>query len=159
MKRLRLGHALRKVAEHFSGREGAAKGAFSFTALMRAFTEATDLMIKENRLLEAENVTEATALLPEKTARIEKLAALVEQARQAGVGAENLPASFRQVQSRFADIAAQNRVLLQRAVVTQEAVMQFLIESAMEESRHGYGRTGEAGADTSRANISLNNRV
>lgn len=159
MKRLRLGQALRKVAEHFSGREAAAKGVFSFTALIRAFTEATDLMIKENRLLEAENIAEATALLPEKTARIEALTALVEQARQVGVGAENLPASFRQVQSRFADIAAQNRVLLQRAVVTQEAVMQFLVESAMEESRHGYGRTGEAGADTSRANISLNNRV
>ncbi|MCQ0040911.1 MULTISPECIES: hypothetical protein [Acetobacteraceae] len=155
----RLGKAARRLAGHFSRRdEDELDGSF-LPHLMGSFARAADIMAQENRFLQDNDVSAAAALLPEKTATMEELTALVARARKHDVRVENLSPAFRQVQRRFTEIAAQNGELLQRALVTQEAVMKLLIESAVEANRHGYGRTGEVGSDTSCGSLSLNDRA
>ena len=163
MKVPHLGRVARRLVGRFSSQgedEGEVERDDLFLPhLMGAFARATEIMAQENHCLQENNVPAAAALLPDKTATIEELTALVGQARRKGVCAENLPSSFQQVQRRFAEVAAQNAELLQMALVTQEAVMKLLIESAVEANRHGYGWTGEAGSDTSQGSLSLNDRV
>lgn len=160
MKMLHLGKVVRRLSGRFSNRNEEEMDDFSLSRLTDAFTRATDIMAQENHFLMEKDVAGAAALLPEKTVLIEELGALVTHARKTGVRAENLPASFRQVQGRFMDIATQNRELLQEAMTTQEAVMKLFIDSAVEENRHGYGRTGEVGSDTSsRGVFFLNDRA
>ncbi|MCX8667690.1 hypothetical protein J3T99_08700 [Acetobacteraceae bacterium B3987] len=161
-----IGKTVRRFAEHFSRGDKIAQGldgqeldgAF-LSHLMGAFTRAADIMAQESHFLQNNDVPSAAALLPEKTATMEELADLVAQARKYGVRAENLSVNFQNVQRRFVEVAAQNSELLQGALVTQEAVMKLLIDSAVEANRHGYDRTGEAGADTSCGSLSLNDRA
>lgn len=157
----KLGKTVRRFAGHFSRGDKSDQGLDgSFLPhLMGAFTRAADIMVQENHFLQDNDISSAAALLPEKTATMEELAALVTQARRHGVRAENLSASFQHVQRRFVEVAAQNSELLQEALVTQEAVMKLLIDSAVEANRHGYDRTGEAGSDTSCGSLSLNDRA
>ncbi|OOL18903.1 hypothetical protein AL01_03980 [Bombella intestini] len=157
----KLGKTVRRFAGHFSkgGKDGQGLDGSFLPHLMGAFTRAADIMVQENHFLQNNDVSAAAALLPEKTSTMEELAALVAQARKNGVRAENLSSSFQQVQRRFVEVSTQNSELLQEALVTQEAVMKLLIESAVEANRHGYSRTGEAGSDTSCGSLSLNDRA
>ncbi|MBA5727453.1 hypothetical protein [Bombella mellum] len=159
MKVPHLGRVARRLVGRFSSQEDVERDDLFLPHLMGAFARAADIMAKENHHLQENDIAGAAALLPEKTATIEELTALAGQARRKGVHAENLPASFQQVQRRFSEVAAQNAELLQAALVTQEAVMKLLIESAVEANRHGYGWTGEAGSDTSRGSLSLNDQA
>lgn len=159
MKMPHLGQVARRLAGRFSSQGEVERDDLLLPHLTGAFARATDIMVQENHCLQDNDVSGAAVLLPRKTAIMEELAALVDHAHRKGVHTENLPASFRQVQRRFSDVAAQNAELLQAALITQEAIMKLLIESAVEANRHGYGWTGEAGADPSSGSLSLNDRV
>lgn len=133
--------------------------ALSADGLVAAFSKAIDVMERENVLLEADSITEAVALLSEKTAAIDHLNHLIDAVREAGSLPEGAAEPLQSLQGRFDEVAEHNRIMLQRSLDTQSTVMKILVESAVEETQHGYSRSGKAGVDSSRATFSLDSEV
>lgn len=157
VRRVRGRLSLEAEGQHYSEDMETARPSISL--LLRSFTQAIEIMARENKLLERGATLEATALLPEKKVIMEGLSQLIARTQAMRGQFDHLPESLKQVQVRFSEVADKNRLLLQQAMVTQDAIMKILVESAVEDTRHGYSRTGEVGADISRAALSLNDRV
>lgn len=170
MKMPRLGDVVKRATQHFAaehqeatsqtpvGADGAEEE-LSRDALVEAFSQAIAFMERENALLSDDAMAEAMALLPEKTASINRLGQLIEAVKENGQLPEGAAEPLRELQQHFDDVAERNQALLRHALETQNTVMRILIESALEESQHGYGQTGEAGRDSSRSSFSLDNKV
>lgn len=131
----------------------------SADGLVRAFSQAIEIMERENAFLKEDAVTEAVALLPQKTEVIDHLNQHIAAVQEAGSVPEGAAETLKALQGRFDDVAEQNRVLLQRSMDVQSAVMKILVDSAVQETQHGYGHTGKAGIDSSRSTFSLDSEA
>lgn len=105
---------------------------------LRAAEGLAEVLACENAALAAMNLPSATALIEAKRAATD--AFLAAQARAVSAGAVPVP----EVVRRLADLAAENRLLLERAMAVQQRVLAIIAEAAPRASAMAprYGAAG-----------------
>jgi hypothetical protein len=122
------------------------------TQLAQAIAGLSDVLARENQALTAQDLRSATALLNDKREAAEAFSR---------AHATALPApgrSLRPGMSRLRDLATENRILLERAIAVQGAVMAIVARAVPPPAvGPGYARSGAAAR--SRQPLALSARI
>ena len=114
-------------------------------AVLRAGLRLAEALDAENRALAALDLDAAAALAPAKSEAADAFAAARDAAARAEARAEGPERQLaEQLGRRLADLAAENRRLLERAIALQAQVIETIAGAALPAAGPGtYGRSGQ----------------